>query len=101
MSDKQPPVIAEGAADPDDEVQPTAKSAEDRKAATALAKLDGTAEEDATPAKEVDHEAVSKAMKSLAGGAAKQPATKKEVKNVKVDQADVALLVGLGGFQRY
>jgi hypothetical protein len=93
MSEKQPPTVVEGATagDFEDEVETTAKSAEDRKAASALANLDGK-EDDAGPAKEVDQEAVDKAMKSLASGGAKA-APKKEVKNVKVDQKDVALLV--------
>src|SRR3569833_2487410 len=57
-----------------------------------MAKLDGR-DDEAAAAKDVDHEAVSKAMKNLAGG--KKPEEKKEeVKKVKVDAADVALLVG-------
>jgi len=91
--DRQPPTIVEGATtgDVEDEIQSTAKSAEDRKAAAALAKLDGR-DDEAAAAKDVDHEAVSKAMKNLAGG--KKPEEKKEeVKKVKVDAADVALLV--------
>jgi hypothetical protein len=96
MAAKKTPVMVDNnaasssTAEAEDEVQPTAKSAEDRKAASALAKLDGAGEE-VGPAKEVDQEAVSKAMKSLGDAGAK--AVKKEVKNVKVDQADVALLV--------
>ncbi|KAI0539792.1 hypothetical protein GGR58DRAFT_499830 [Xylaria digitata] len=63
------------------------KSAEDRKAAAALASMDSSG--DGTEAAEVDATAVSKAMKNL--GTA--PAAVKEVKKVKVDAADVALLV--------
>jgi hypothetical protein len=93
MADTQPPNVVEGATtgDVEDEI-PQAKSAEDRKAASALAKLDAPQDE-AGPARDVDQEAVSKAMKSLGGSSGsgeKQPAP---AKNVKVDQADVALLV--------
>ena len=47
--------------------------------------------EDEGPAKNVDQEAVSKAMKNLAGE--KKAEQKKDVKKVKVDPADVTLLV--------
>ncbi|KAL7620856.1 hypothetical protein AAE478_009854 [Parahypoxylon ruwenzoriense] len=91
MAEPQPRNIQEGAStgDVEDEVQTTAKSAEDRKAAAAMASLDARGD-DATPQHAVDQEAVSKAMKSLGSGAATE---KKEVKKVKVDAADVALLV--------
>ncbi|KAK1755227.1 Huntingtin-interacting protein K [Echria macrotheca] len=98
---RQPPNLTEGPspanADLEDEVQPTAKSAEDRKAAAALSKLDthgGDDDDDATPAREVDQEAVKNAMSALGGAASVKPGEeKKEVKKVKVDAADVALLV--------
>lgn len=71
-----------------DEDVTQAKSAEDRKAAAAMASLDSSA--DGAEAVEVDAGAVSKL------GKAKTPAAeKKEVKKVKVDAADVALLVSL------
>ncbi|KAG5951325.1 hypothetical protein E4U53_003321 [Claviceps sorghi] len=73
----------------DDEQHPTAKSAEDRKAASALASLDAAGLDETTG--EVDREAVTLAMRSL--GARSGPA-KAQAKNVKVDEADVALLVG-------
>ncbi len=93
--DRQPPNVVEGATtgDLEDEVQPTAKSAEDRKAAAALAKLDAPREDEGAATKDVDHEAVNKAMMNLAGG--QKQAAKTEVKKVKVDSADVALLVVL------
>ena len=89
--ERQPPNVVEGATtgDIDDEIQPTAKSAEDRKAAAALSKLD--AREDETASRGVDQEAVSRAMNTLGGD--KKAAEKAEVKKVKVDAADVALLV--------
>lgn len=87
--EKQPPVVpvVEGAAGDVEEEQPTAKSAEDRKAAAALSKLDARDDESAS-AGGVDQEAVKNAMNALGGASAKA-----EVKKVKVDQADVALLV--------
>ncbi|KAL2155024.1 hypothetical protein VTH82DRAFT_3700 [Thermothelomyces myriococcoides] len=89
--DRQPADIVEGAAgDVEDEVRPTAKSAEDRKAAAALSKLDDTrADDEAVATREVDQEAVKNAVSALGGAA---PA-KKETKAVKVDAADVKLLV--------
>lgn len=85
MSDDRKP-------DADDEVQEetVAKSAEDRKAAAAMASLDATGGDDDASAAAVDRDAVNKAMGRLAGGATE---AKKEVKKVKVDAADVALLV--------
>lgn len=92
-----------------------AKSGEDRKAASALASLDDhAAAADDGSSRNVDHEAVREAMKNLesvsgaastsksqsssgaatagkqAAASASAPATRK---NVKVDAADVALLV--------
>ncbi|KAJ0163797.1 hypothetical protein CTA2_2383 [Colletotrichum tanaceti] len=81
MSEQQPP-----AGDVEEEVQP-AKSAEDRKAASALASLDATG--DAEGSTQVDAEAAQKAIQGLGGATT----AKKEVKNVKVDAADVSLLV--------
>jgi hypothetical protein len=85
--DRQTP----NAGDVEDEVQSTAKSAEDRKAAAALSKLDARGD-DESPAREVDQEAVKNAMSAI-GGAGGKPVEKKEVKKVKVDAADVTLLV--------
>ncbi|KAH9988374.1 hypothetical protein F4779DRAFT_632290 [Xylariaceae sp. FL0662B] len=91
MTDPQPRSVHEGATagDVEEEVETTAKSAEDRKAAAALASLD-TRGDDATSSGQVDQEAASKAMKSLGSAPA---GDKKEVKKIKVDAADVALLV--------
>ncbi|ELQ40714.1 hypothetical protein OOU_Y34scaffold00370g8 [Pyricularia oryzae Y34] len=86
---REPPAIVEGAttADVEDEVEQTAKSAEDRKAAAAMAALDARDEDTAN--KNVDQEAVSKAMSQLKTDSN----VKKDVKKaVKVDAADVALL---------
>lgn len=90
--EKQPPGIVEGATtgDVEDELQDDkAKSAEDRKAAAALSKLDAR-DDDVAGAAAVDSEGLSKAMNKLNVG---KTAAKADVKKVKVDAADVALLV--------
>ncbi|KAI3322758.1 hypothetical protein HD806DRAFT_535941 [Xylariaceae sp. AK1471] len=84
MAEPQPRSVHEGA-DLDEDVT-QAKSAEDRKAAAALASLDSSG--DAPETAEVDAGAVSKLSAATAA-----PVEKKEVKKVKVDAADVALLV--------
>lgn len=86
--DRQPASVTEGA-DVEDE-NPVAKSAEDRKAQAALSKLDAKDDDEST-SKEVDQDAVNRAVNNLGGDAGK--AEKKEVKKIKVDAADVALLV--------
>ncbi|KAI1342912.1 hypothetical protein F5Y15DRAFT_271650 [Xylariaceae sp. FL0016] len=92
MAEPQPRTVHEGATTGDVEDEVTqAKSAEDRKAAAALASLDSTGD-DGTSSGAVDQDAVNKAMKNLGSGAAVAP-EKKEVKKVKVDAADVTLLV--------
>lgn len=104
--DRQPADVVEGATtsgDVEDEVQHTAKSAEDRKAAAALSKLDDArADDEATPGREVDQEAVKNAMSALSGGSGGGGVgDKKETKKVKVDAADVNLLVSLvNGFAK-
>ncbi|KAI1815582.1 hypothetical protein GGS20DRAFT_328391 [Poronia punctata] len=65
-----------------------AKSAEDRKAAAALASLDSNG--DGAEASQVDAASASKAIRNLATAA---PTEKKDVKKVKVDAGDVTLLV--------
>lgn len=111
MAEKQPPTVVEGATtgDVEDEI-PVAKSAEDRKAAAALSSLDAPREDESAGLKDIDQEAVRKAMDRLtmAGGgatngtSAKKEEEKKVVKKVvKVDQADVALLVCAFMFAKY
>jgi hypothetical protein len=104
MAEAQPPTIIEGATtgDVDDEIPVAAKSAEDRKAAAALSSLDAPREDESTSTKDVDQEAVRKAMERLGGAATtngtktKKDDDKKVVKKtVKVDPADVTLLVCL------
>ena len=65
-------------------------SAEDRKAATALANLDAIEDASAAHQSPVDQDALNKATKT----AAKTQAAQKDAnKNVKVEAADVTLLV--------
>lgn len=94
--EKQPPGVVEGATagDVEDEMlDDKAKSAEDRKAAAALSKLDARGDDDvsAAAAGTVDQEGLSKAMNKLS--VAKGAADKTALNKVKVDAADVALLV--------
>ncbi|MCJ1258978.1 hypothetical protein MMC24_006812 [Lignoscripta atroalba] len=102
MAEPQPPQVREGA-DIEDETPAIPASAEDRKAAAALSSLDARGDDDDNAAKKenVDQEALGKAMSRLdVGNKGKEgdkakgkegEAEKKKV--VKVDQADVALLV--------
>lgn len=90
----QPPNVQEGADQPD--VLPA--NAEDRKAAQAMSSLDAKGEEDAAPKKEIDLKALNDAMKNLGvASEQKKPDTVKKEgapkKLIKVDQADVTLLV--------
>ena len=106
--DKQPSSLTAGATPAGDieEEIPAQKSAEDRKAASALASLDAggpssspsSSASAAAAAAAVDSEAVSKAMKNLGASSAAAAEKSKQSKapagkSVKVDQADVALLV--------
>lgn len=67
----------------------TSTSAEDRKAASALENLDAPSPSSTT----VDTEAATRAMKNLSTNASSSGAGAPSSKNVKVDTADVALLV--------
>ncbi|KAI1435534.1 hypothetical protein GGR50DRAFT_656218 [Xylaria sp. CBS 124048] len=87
MAEPQPSTVNEtDPADVEEEVT-KAKSAEDRKAAAALASLDSSAE--GAAGAEVDAAALSKATNNLSSA---RP-VEKDVKKVKVDAADVTLLV--------
>ena len=83
MAEPQPPTVQEGAAEPH---APTG-TADDRKAAAALSSLD--AQEDSGVTKEVDGKALDKAVKGLSIKDTKAD----EKKNVKIELADVNLLV--------
>ncbi|QIW96827.1 hypothetical protein AMS68_002345 [Peltaster fructicola] len=94
MTEPQPPNVQEGADPPD--VLPA--NAEDRKAAQALSSLDAKGDDDGANKKELDIKALNDAMSRLGVGktkTSKPTETKKEEpkKLVKVDQADVTLLV--------
>lgn len=108
MSEKQPSQITEGAqtATTQEEHPPLANNAEDRKAASALASLDSKTESSGTGASHnVDQEAVQNAIKNLSGASGTAPkkaaaaglSKKQEEVNkkplVKVDAADVGVLV--------
>lgn len=86
MAEPQPSGIQEGDQGPS--AVPASK--EDRKTANALSNLDAKADNDTT-VKQADTEALGKAMKNLdvGGSAGKEP----QVKAVKIDAADVTLLV--------
>ncbi|TAQ88138.1 hypothetical protein B7494_g3533 [Chlorociboria aeruginascens] len=103
MAEAQPLTLVEGATtgDVDDEIPEAAKSAEDRKAAAALSSLDATREDESATGKDVDQEAIQKAMARLAGTGttngtsknSKKEDEKKVVKKaIKVDPAYVTLL---------
>ncbi|KAK3934937.1 hypothetical protein QBC46DRAFT_398580 [Diplogelasinospora grovesii] len=90
--DKQPQTVVEGATggDVEDEVvNSTAKSAEDRKAAAALSKLD-THDDDESGRQMVDQDALNNVMEGVVVPKRDDEAPRKVV---KVDPADVALLV--------
>lgn len=105
--EKQPPGVVEGATtgDVEDEMlDDKAKSAEDRKAAAALSKLDVRGDDDvnAGAGSAVDQEGLSKAMNKLGVSSKKKTAgaqqqDSKDVKKVvvKVEKADVQLLVSV------
>lgn len=91
MAEPQPRNVKEGATAGDVEEEVTkAKSAEDRKAAAALASMDSNG--DGSSAADVDIAAASKAVRNL-GTAAPAPGEKKEAKKIKIDPAEVQLIV--------
>ena len=83
MAEPQPPAVQEGTAKPH---APTG-TADDRKAAAALSTLD--AQDDGGVTKEVDGKALDKAVKGLSIEDTKAD----EKKNVKIELADINLLV--------
>ncbi|KAI9848916.1 MAG: hypothetical protein M1838_000326 [Thelocarpon superellum] len=96
MADTQPSSAQEGA-DLEDETPALPTSAEDRKAAAALSSVAARDDEASQPAKEVDQEALGKAMQNLDIGEGNEKVEKREggerKRVVKVDQADVGLLM--------
>ncbi|KAK0747962.1 hypothetical protein B0T21DRAFT_279754 [Apiosordaria backusii] len=89
MAEPQPPTIHEGATD---DIETTTKpaSAEDRKAAAALSNLDSSSAAENDTA-QVDKAAATNALNSVSEKKAPVEAPAKS--KVKVDAADVALLV--------
>ncbi|KAJ8107384.1 hypothetical protein OPT61_g8907 [Boeremia exigua] len=86
MAEPQPPAVQEGAAEPH---APTG-TADDRKAAAALSTLDAQDDGGSGVKTEVDGKALDKAMKELN---VKDAKTQEKKKNVKVEPADVNLLI--------
>ncbi|GAB7355846.1 hypothetical protein MBLNU459_g6508t1 [Dothideomycetes sp. NU459] len=89
MAEPQPSNVREG----DQAPESVPSSAEDRKQEAAMSSLDAKAETTTTKA---DKDALGKAMQNLGGGDASGPKEGKPVeqkKAVKVDLADVTLLV--------
>ncbi|KAM3458510.1 hypothetical protein MY5147_007971 [Beauveria neobassiana] len=78
----------------DEQPSTVSSSAEDRKAASALANLDSHDDAAATSSSSVDLAAVNKATKGGGSGSGSGSSSSAAAyKNVKVDAADVALLV--------
>ena len=104
MAEPQPSNVREGA-DIEDETPAVPASAEDRKAAAALSSLDVRNEDDeaSTQKTHVDQEALGKAMSQLGvrddEKKEKSKGGEAEVKKkIKIDSADVSLVVGAGGY---
>ncbi|KAM3543155.1 hypothetical protein ARSEF1564_003960 [Beauveria bassiana] len=77
----------------DEQPSTASSSAEDRKAASALANLDSHDDAAATSSSSVDLAAVNKATKGGSGSGSGSSSSAAAYKNVKVDAADVALLI--------
>lgn len=92
MAEPQPSNVKEG----DQAPESVPSSAEDRKQEAAMSSLDANA--DTNTATKVDKDALGKAMQGLGGDASgkkdEKPVEQKKV--VKVEAADVTLLVGRG-----
>lgn len=92
MAEPQPPNVQEG----DQAPESVPSSTEDRKQEAAMSSLDTKADTDT--ATKADKDALGKAMQNLGGDASgnkdEKPVEQKQV--VKVDAADVKLLVGRG-----
>ena len=101
MAEPQPAVIREGVDAEDIEHPPAPANAEDRKAAAALSSLDAKDDDESAAHKpDVDQKALGDAMSRLQVAGKGKDAGENKVKTegevkkkVKVDQADVALLV--------
>ena len=106
MAEPQPAQVREGA-DVEDEAPAIPSNAEDRKAAAALSSLGARGDDDDGPSKrpDIDQEALGQAISRLEVGSRVPGNSKAKGNNdgevekkkpaVKVDQADVALLVSI------
>ena len=95
-SSPQPADIREGAETAEADENPALPAnAEDRKAAEAMSSLErrGDDDEDSSKSKNVDTEALGKAMKDLGATESGTSMNKGEEKKIKIDGADVILLV--------
>ena len=95
-SSPQPADVREGAKVAEaDENQALPANAEDRKAAEAMSSLErrGDDDEDSSKSKNVDTEALGKAMKDLGATESGTSIVQGEEKKIKIDGADVSLLV--------
>ena len=104
MAEPQPPQVHEGGIDQEDEPSVLPASGDARKAAAALSSLDRRGEDDNAKNSQADQEALGKAMsrlevveKPVVQNKGKEPEGAKK-KTIKVEQADIALLVGLLDF---
>ncbi|OCL04891.1 hypothetical protein AOQ84DRAFT_380127 [Glonium stellatum] len=88
MAEEQPASVHEGASTP----PPPTGTAEDRKAAAALSSLDAH-DDDGTAKSGADSEALGQAMEKLNVGGAKEEQKVVPRRAVKVDPADVNMLV--------
>ena len=97
-SSPQPADIREGAEVAETDENPVLPAnAEDRKAAEAMSSLErrGDDDEDSSKTKNVDTEALGKAMKDLGATEAGGSGAKSEEKKIKIDGSDVTLLVSI------
>lgn len=97
-SSPQPTNVREGAESAETDENPALPAnAEDRKAAEAMSSLErrGDDDEDNSKSKNVDSEALGKAMKDLGATESGTSITKGEEKKIKIDGADISLLVSI------
>ena len=105
MAEPQPSQVHEGGIDQEDEPSVLPASGDARKAAAALSSLDARGEDDSAKNSQADQEALGKAMsrlevveKPVVQNKGKEPEGEKR-KTVKVEQADVVLLVNLAQYE--
>lgn len=89
MAEEQPASVREGASTP----PPPTGTAEDRKAAAALSSLDAHDDDSGAAKSGADSEALGQAMEKLNVGGPKEEQKAVPRRAVKVDPADVSMLV--------